>query len=113
MSNRFDLTGKIALVTGASSGLGAHFAQVLADAGARVVVAARRKEKLDALVTDIVDRGGEALAVDMDVTSAASVDAAFHIRGVERRLSRSSDDWILEPYSAEIYLKMWHCGLRY
>ena len=77
MQNRFDLTGKIALVTGASSGLGAHFAAVLAEAGAKVVVAARRKEKLDALVAEIEKNAGNALAIDMDVTSASSVAAAL------------------------------------
>ena len=77
MQNRFDLTGKIALVTGASSGLGAHFAAVLAEAGAKVVVAARRKEKLDALVAEIENDAGIALAIDMDVTSASSVAAAL------------------------------------
>ncbi len=50
---RFDLTGKTALVTGASGGLGAHFARVLAGAGARVVVTARRIERLQALVAEL------------------------------------------------------------
>ena len=47
--NIFDLTGHVALITGASSGLGEHFAKVLADAGAKVIVAARRVERLEAL----------------------------------------------------------------
>ena len=51
------LEGRVALVTGASSGLGEHFAHVLAAAGASVVVAARRKERLDKLVSQIVDAG--------------------------------------------------------
>jgi len=74
---RFDLTGKTALITGASSGLGEHFARVLAAAGARVVVAARRAERLARLVKDLQDQGYEALAVTMDVTDADSVDAGF------------------------------------
>ncbi len=74
---RFDLTGKTALVTGASSGLGEHFARVLAAAGARVVVAARRAERLARLVKDLQDQGYQALAVTMDVTDADSVDAGF------------------------------------
>jgi len=71
------LTGKTALVTGASDGLGRHFAQILANAGATVVLAARRLEKLETAVTDIVDRGGAAFAVAMDVSSGASVASGF------------------------------------
>ena len=68
------LQGKTALVTGASSGLGAHFAKVLASQGAKVTCAARRIDRLEALVGEI---GGRARAVAMDVTDAESVTAAF------------------------------------
>jgi NAD(P)-dependent dehydrogenase (short-subunit alcohol dehydrogenase family) len=71
------LKGRTALVTGASSGLGKRFAEVLSREGARVVVAARRKDRLDALVNTIAAAGGEALAVECDVTSEASVVAAY------------------------------------
>ena len=71
------MKGKVALVTGASSGLGAHFARLLATAGASVVVAARRVDKLDTLVTEIRDIGGDAMAVELDVTSPASVNNAL------------------------------------
>lgn len=71
----FDLTGKVAIVTGASSGLGHHFAQSLAAHGATVVVAARRAERLSALVQKITDAGGKALAVSLDVTDTASIKA--------------------------------------
>ena len=74
---RFDLTDKTALVTGASSGLGAHFAHTLAGAGARVIVTARRTERLEALVSELQAQGHEALAVPMDVTDADSVNAVF------------------------------------
>lgn len=74
---RFDLTGKTALITGASSGLGEHFARILAAAGARVVVAARRTERLAQLVQELQDQGYEALAVPMDVTDADSINAGF------------------------------------
>ncbi|WP_373185858.1 SDR family NAD(P)-dependent oxidoreductase [Halopseudomonas sp.] len=76
-SNRFDLAGKTALVTGASSGLGEHFAHILAAAGARVVVAARRAERLQALVDDLRGQGHDSLAVTMDVTDAESIDTGF------------------------------------
>ena len=73
---RFGLAGKVALVTGASSGLGRHFAAVLAEAGAHVALAARRMDKLEALAREIAARDGRALAVAMDVTDAASIRAA-------------------------------------
>ena len=73
----FNLAGKRALVTGASSGLGAHFAQVLADAGARVFIAARRLDRLESLASEIADAGGEAVPVEMDVADRASVEAAI------------------------------------
>lgn len=75
---RFDLTGKTALITGASSGLGEHFARVLAAVGARVVVAARRAERLEKLVLELQAQGFEALAVTMDVTDSDSIDAGFN-----------------------------------
>lgn len=74
---RFDLTGKTALITGASSGLGAHFARTLAEAGARVVVTARRTERLEALVAELHGQGHQAQAVPMDVTDVDSVNRAF------------------------------------
>ncbi|WP_322045020.1 glucose 1-dehydrogenase [Paraburkholderia sp. J67] len=77
MADRFDLTGRRVLVTGASSGLGEHFAAMFAQAGAQVVVAARREERLHALVERIGVTGGKAQALEMDVASAASVAAAF------------------------------------
>ena len=77
MNGRFSLDGKIALVTGASGGLGRHFAQVLAAAGARVCAAARRMDKLTETVAEIEAAGGRAFGVDMDVTDKDSVSAAF------------------------------------
>ena len=73
----FQLTGKTALVTGASSGLGEHFARVLASEGATVVVAARREEKLAELVADINANGGKAHALKLDVADKNSVADAF------------------------------------
>jgi NAD(P)-dependent dehydrogenase (short-subunit alcohol dehydrogenase family) len=71
-----DLTGQVALVTGASSGLGRRFAATLAAAGATVAVAARRTDKLDDLVAEIEGRGGTAIAVALDVTDADSIVSA-------------------------------------
>jgi NAD(P)-dependent dehydrogenase (short-subunit alcohol dehydrogenase family) len=73
MSYVADLRGKVALVTGASSGLGRHFARLLAQCGARTVVAGRRRGSLDALVHEIECAGGEAQAVTLDVTNLAAV----------------------------------------
>ena len=67
------LDGKVALVTGASSGLGRHFAVTLARAGAGVAVSARRTDRLEDLALEISASGGRALAVRMDVTDVASV----------------------------------------
>ena len=77
MTTEFDMSGKVAMVTGASSGFGVHFAKIMAARGAKVVVAARRVERLEALVAEIKADGGEALAVAMDVTDSASIIAAF------------------------------------
>ncbi len=75
MQANFDLGGRVALVTGASSGLGQHFARVLVGSGARVVIGARREDRLRALVDEL--GGDRALAVAMDVTDAGSVAGAF------------------------------------
>ncbi|ATB44525.1 SDR family NAD(P)-dependent oxidoreductase [Corallococcus macrosporus] len=72
----FRLGGRRALITGASGGLGLHFAQVLAQAGAEVVLAARREDKLAAEVDRLRSLGARAHAVSLDVTSADSVRAA-------------------------------------
>jgi len=75
----FDLTGKTALVTGASSGLGRHFAACLASAGASVVVAARRMDLLESLANELIANGGNAAVARLDVTDAASVKAALDV----------------------------------
>lgn len=72
-----DLSGRVAMVTGASGGLGSHFARTLARHGAAVVLAARRIDRLDALAREIEGAGGRAVAVPLDVTDPASVRAAF------------------------------------
>ena len=77
MSKRFDQTGKVALVTGASSGLGVHFARTLAGAGASVVIAARRADRLASLQVELTAAGVKAAAVDLDVQSPDSIASAF------------------------------------
>ncbi|VVP67178.1 Gluconate 5-dehydrogenase [Pseudomonas fluorescens] len=69
----FDLSGRVVLVTGASSGLGRHFAKTLAAAGAIVAVAARRVDRLEELVRDLQFEGHQARAYELDVTSRESV----------------------------------------
>ncbi|MFQ5874259.1 MAG: SDR family NAD(P)-dependent oxidoreductase [Dehalococcoidia bacterium] len=72
--NIFDLTGRVAIVTGASSGFGVTFAHGLADAGADVVVAARRLEKLNKTAEGVRERGCRCLVVQTDVTKPEQVD---------------------------------------
>jgi NAD(P)-dependent dehydrogenase (short-subunit alcohol dehydrogenase family) len=79
-----DLAGQVALVTGASSGLGLRFAKVLAAQGAKVALAARRIDRLEAVANEVRAAGGEAIAVSLDVTDAdqlvravAEAEAAF------------------------------------
>ncbi|MBF5005473.1 SDR family NAD(P)-dependent oxidoreductase [Diaphorobacter caeni] len=80
-SDKFSLKGKLVLVTGASSGLGTHFAQMLAANGAKVAVAARRADKLQSVVDGIVKGGGEARAFSLDVSNGASVKSCFDAIG--------------------------------
>ncbi|EER61112.1 short-chain dehydrogenase/reductase SDR [Acidovorax delafieldii 2AN] len=76
MAYSIDLSGRVALVTGASSGLGAQFARTLARAGAGVVLASRRLEKLKELRARIEGEGGDAHVVELDVTDHDSIKAA-------------------------------------
>ena len=75
--NPFSLDGRVALVTGASSGIGRHLAVTLSQAGAAVALAARRVERLEALRHEIEAAGGRAVSVALDVTERASVEAGF------------------------------------
>lgn len=77
MKDIFDLTGKTALITGGGSGLGREFAFTLCSRGARVILAARRKEKLQDTVNELAQQGWEAASVCMDVADSQSVKDAF------------------------------------
>lgn len=76
-TDRFSLKGRTVLVTGASSGMGRHFVDTLADAGARVICAARRKDSVEEAAHAIRERGGQAFAVALDIGNTASVTQAF------------------------------------
>ena len=77
MKNYFDLTGKVAVITGASSGLGVQMAKALANQGAAICVLARRKERIEAVAKEIHETYGvETLAIVCDVTDTEKVNAA-------------------------------------
>ncbi len=107
----FRLTGRTALITGASSGIGEHAARLFAGTGAKVVLAARTRTRVEALASEIVDAGGEALAVEMDVTDRDSVEFGVEtavrrfggldillnnagIARTDRYLDMSEEDWL-------------------
>lgn len=77
MGERFDLSGRVVLVTGASSGIGRHAARLFAEAGAKVAAAARRTDRLDDLVAEIRDAGGTAAAFALDVANAEAIEPAL------------------------------------
>lgn len=76
-ADMFSLNGRVALVTGASSGLGVQFAKALADNGAAVALVARRADRLKSLKDEIEGKGGRAVAIEADVTDHAAVARAF------------------------------------
>jgi len=101
-----DLSGRTALVTGASSGFGRHFALVLARQGAEVLVAARRLEALEKLVDEIAKAGGSARAVQLDVSDAGAVEKTISglarldvvvnnagVAGTSRAIDCEEDEW--------------------
>ena len=93
----FDLSGKTALVTGASSGLGAHFAKCLGEAGASVVLAARRANRLQSLQAELAKANIRSKSVDLDVTSAQSVATALEAAGPIDVLVNNAGISIVKP----------------
>jgi NAD(P)-dependent dehydrogenase (short-subunit alcohol dehydrogenase family) len=104
--DQWNLAGKVALVTGASSGLGAHFAAVLARAGAEVTIGARRRDALQQVAAAIITEGGQCSTVDLDVADAGSIaalgslldriDILVNNAGVVRNapaLNQTESDW--------------------
>lgn len=82
--NSFDLSGKTILITGASSGFGVHFAEVLAQAGAELILAARRIHKLEETQKKVESLGGKATCIEMDVSNGESVAKAYqHINQLD------------------------------
>lgn len=71
--SHFDLTGKTALITGASSGLGAHFAHVLGAAGAQIIIAARREDRLAEVADSLDQQGIKAMSLQFDVTDFTAI----------------------------------------
>jgi NAD(P)-dependent dehydrogenase (short-subunit alcohol dehydrogenase family) len=97
----FGLKGRVALLTGASSGIGLHLAGVLARAGAAVALGARRKDRVDAAAAELARQGHPAAGVYLDVTQAASIPAAFD--EAQQRLGAPVD--ILVNNAGVLYLK--------
>lgn len=86
MQNLFDISGKIAVITGASSGLGAQFARILADQGASIALLARRKERLDELAAELENKGTKCLSIKCDVTQEKEVEEA--VKSIQKYFGR-------------------------
>lgn len=113
-AQRFALADRIVLITGASSGIGAHLARVAVRAGARVVLGARRVERIAELAEHIRWHGGQALAVPLDVTCRESVEAAFdaaeaHFGAIDVALNNADID--NDQFPLEISEKDWKAML--
>jgi len=105
----FDLSGKTFLITGASSGLGAHFARVLASSGAGLALAARRLDRLESLKDELEAGGAKAHAIEMDVTDRDSIVKGFNVAqdilgplsGLINNAGTVSENWILDVSEEE------------
>ncbi|ODV43106.1 short-chain dehydrogenase [Cupriavidus sp. UYMMa02A] len=102
-TNLFDLTGKIALVTGASRGIGEEIAKLLAEQGAYVIVSSRKLDDCQAVADDIVEAGGKAEALACHVGRMDDIGATFrHIRGKHGRLDILVNNAAANPYFGHI-----------
>ncbi|RDU99073.1 SDR family oxidoreductase [Trinickia dinghuensis] len=102
-TNLFDLTGKIALVTGASRGIGEEIAKLLARQGAHVIVSSRKLEDCQAVAGEIVEAGGNAEALACHVGKMEDIAATFeHIRGKHGRLDILVNNAAANPYFGHI-----------
>lgn len=103
MKDLFDLSGKIALVTGASRGIGESIARLLASKGAHVIVSSRKIEACQAVADSIVADGGKASAVACHVGEMAQIDATFaHIKETFGRLDILVNNAAANPYFGHI-----------
>src|SRR5215207_7421690 len=107
----FDLSGKVAVVTGGNTGLGEAFAKALAEVGADVALAARTRERSDAVAEEIQASGGNAIPVDLDVTDPAQVNGM--LEGVTERLGPvdilvNNAGVCYHRPAAEVPLEEWH-----
>jgi NAD(P)-dependent dehydrogenase (short-subunit alcohol dehydrogenase family) len=103
MKDLFDLTGKVALVTGASRGIGESIARLLASKGAHVIVSSRKIEACQAVADSIIADGGNASAVACHVGEMAQIDAAFaHIKEKFGRLDILVNNAAANPYFGHI-----------
>ena len=78
METFFSVQNKVIVVTGASSGLGRHFAKTLAQAGAKVALCARRLDRLKTIAAEIAAEGGTAIALELDVTQMDGIQTCMH-----------------------------------
>jgi len=97
ISKTFDLSSRTALVTGASSGLGTHFARCLGAAGASVVLAARRADRLRSLQAELSDKNVTAKTIELDVQSAESISSALDATGEFDILVNNAGISIVKP----------------